>query len=1002
MQRYSCLLAAPLWLLAAPLWLLGCSGDHVPTETPPKVSTCVPQPGPVPQLVINEVVTRNDGLAIDETGQTADYIELGNRGPAEVALWPFTLSDAKHEQHLPAETLAPGARIVLWADGDTPEGPHHLSFSLSGSGEQLSLWDCDRTLDEVKVPALGENQVYARFPDLTGPFALCDFATTGQPNGKTCSPPLPVSAVIDETYLPYQLPTPYPALPDGIALSELALRPARFIELVNLAKTPRSLAGLKLELAHTAPGLAWPKSGDGQSVSLPDVELLPGEHRTVPLTSSALTAIAADPLFEGVVTLRDASGSALDRLDFMRWPDNSVLARSSRYASHGVFCAPESPGAANDGCVILAKRDVGDRVRHLRTLGDFAALSEGNVAVGISPIKFVMDIAHDGVVHLLSNRQWSLHYDWIRQVIDGRPALDRCDPVQRAEFNQGWLDFSRVEYYVPLGRHYLLGTLVHHGPTDLHTLEFAQGDAITPADMSRAFYAVMEHVLTPSDWALHPGDAEQVAKAKTLSGQLPIVAKDAPFVGVTLQPLTRAVGYGELQFHDGRSLKQAPLGVGVIVVTDAVPNELPPVGGLITEAFQTPLSHVNVLSQSRGSPNLALINARQDPRVLPLLGKLVRFEVTPEGFTLREASSSEAAAFWDSKRPPGKPTAARLDTDSLELMDLEQASSKDLPRIGAKAAQLAELEKVLPSTLVGCAATPFFATPERAFAVPLGRFIEHANASGALKRLRAAEREVRFDKEPDYRQSVLSKVQAELLAQPVDKALLKEIQDRIRIAYGTARVRFRSSSNTEDLSGFNGAGLYQSLSAELDNTSLSVEDSLRQVWSSLMSPRAYEERRLANIDQSTVAMGVLVHRAFTNERANGVAVSRDLLEPNRGDLYYINAQAGEASVTNPAPGVSSDALVLQVFQPSGQPDYQAHSTLIGDRVLSDFEARAISCGLYAVSRHFAALLDPTGENPYFTMEVEWKLLGPERSLLFKQARPFPLSGLLDYGDCRAL
>jgi len=35
-------------------------------------------------------------------------------------------------------------------------------------------------------------------------------------------------------------------------------------------------------------------------------------------------------------------------------------------------------------------------------------------------------------------------------------------------------------------------------------------------------------------------------------------------------------------------------------------------GGLITEAFQTPLSHVNLLSQARGTPNMALAGARTD------------------------------------------------------------------------------------------------------------------------------------------------------------------------------------------------------------------------------------------------------------------------------------------------------------------------------------------------------------------------------------------------------
>ena len=59
------------------------------------------------------------------------------------------------------------------------------------------------------------------------------------------------------------------------------------------------------------------------------------------------------------------------------------------------------------------------------------------------------------------------------------------------------------------------------------------------------------------------------------------------------------------------------------------------------------------------------------------------------------------------------------------------------------------------------------------------------------------------------------------------------------------------------------------------------------------------------------AMGILVHGAFLAEQANGVAVSRNVLEPTSGEVYYLNAQAGEASVTNPAPGVATEQLVYR-------------------------------------------------------------------------------------------
>ena len=64
------------------------------------------------------------------------------------------------------------------------------------------------------------------------------------------------------------------------------------------------------------------------------------------------------------------------------------------------------------------------------------------------------------------------------------------------------------------------------------------------------------------------------------------------------------------------------------------------------------------------------------------------------------------------------------------------------------------------------------------------------------------------------------------------------------------------------------------------------------------------------------------------------------------------------------------------------------------------------CALGAIHRHFQARLDPLGENRWFAVDIEWKLLGPERRLLIKQARPYSFgdsAGAWDVpADCREL
>jgi hypothetical protein len=316
-------------------------------------------------------------------------------------------------------------------------------------------------------------------------------------------------------------------------------------------------------------------------------------------------------------------------------------------------------------------------------------------------------------------------------------------------------------------------------------------------------------------------------------------------------------------------------------------------------------------------------------------------------------------------------------------------------------AELIELTNNQPA----CLGAPRFAAPERPFAIPLVKNPEHYTASGAEARLSEVEGEPDFSTDAARRAAGLAEVRQLILSHPVDPELLAQVEAAVLARYGQERVRFRSSSNTEDLPNFNGAGLYTSVSAELDDPERTVADAMRTVWASLWNARAYDERAFARIQRDTLGMGILVHPASLSERGNGVGVSRNVLEPVRGDQYYINAQLGEASVTNPAPAVSTEQLIYQWYR---QPPvlYQSESSLLGAlpdppaTVLSEAEVARVSCALLAVHDHFRPLLDPENQNPWFAMEIEFKLMGPEHQLVVKQARPHSFGDPEIIRDCR--
>ena len=146
-------------------------------------------------------------------------------------------------------------------------------------------------------------------------------------------------------------------------------------------------------------------------------------------------------------------------------------------------------------------------------------------------------------------------------------------------------------------------------------------------------------------------------------------------------------------------------------------------------------------------------------------------------------------------------------------------------------------------------------------------------------------------------------------------------------------------------------------------------------------------------------MGVLVHPAFLSERANGVAISRNILQPTRRQTY-LNVQLGEASVANPAPGITTDQIVHDIaYQP--EISYLARSNLSPlAPVLSDAEVRRIACVTRGIQAHFKPVLDPDDSQDWFAMDIEFKRVGPEQNLVVKQARPYSFGSAEIPTDCR--
>jgi phosphoenolpyruvate synthase/pyruvate phosphate dikinase len=199
-------------------------------------------------------------------------------------------------------------------------------------------------------------------------------------------------------------------------------------------------------------------------------------------------------------------------------------------------------------------------------------------------------------------------------------------------------------------------------------------------------------------------------------------------------------------------------------------------------------------------------------------------------------------------------------------------------------------------------------------------------------------------------------------------------------------VRFRSSTNAEDLPGFNGAGLYTSTIAPAHPTDEQIADALRRVWASVWTFQGFEERSYFGIVPAEVGMAVLVQESIDDIAGIGVAITANPYD-RRLPGVLINVQDPEGSVTSPAPGEVPEQLLVHTTPELSVERIASSSRTGGRRVMREQEALALAQRLVEIQHHF------NGEDPDdpHAMDVEFLLAGATRRLVIVQARPYRMT-----------
>lgn len=584
-------------------------------------------------------------------------------------------------------------------------------------------------------------------------------------------------------------------------------------------------------------------------------------------------------------------------------------------------------------------------------------------------VKIIQSIA-SGQIWFPNSTRYPMHWDFASTVL-GYPTS-----AYQTTWNDNYSDAPK--------RQYVLATITHYEGPDLWVVQVFPGDDLSSDRLAKLMKTAADSTWIGQKLVYLP--ANDSAAARAVRARVPMVSANAVFRGESFQCLNTGIAYGTLVRADHDTVGNGRFSPRDIVLTDGLPNDLPTVAGVITTEFQTPLSHLNVLSRNRGTPNMALRTAWTDPVFTALAGKSVRLEVTLAGWKLREATTAEVDSFWKAHVLPVPPELP-LDT-TPGLVGLTDLNRLALPRVGSKAANFGELARIASSY------KNLFKVPEGGFAIPFAAYLDHIRKNNITPAIDSLLADGTLLENATARRAALLALQDRILQAPVDSALLADITSAIRANAQYTRMRFRSSTNAEDLAEFNGAGLYSSYTGDLDNPKKPIDVALRKTWASLWNERAFLERSAYRIDQHRVAMGVLVHRSFPDEGVNGVALTRNIYQPEYFG-YVINAQQGEVSVVDPPQGTVSEQWIYYPFPDGtlGDPTLElvARGTLDGGAaVLTEAEVVRLGKALEPIQFDFCAMLGGNLREAYrYGLDVEFKLDGTTRTLYIKQARPLP-------------
>lgn len=664
------------------------------------------------------------------------------------------------------------------------------------------------------------------------------------------------------------------------------------------------------------------------------------------------------------------------------WP---LLLGGGVVACSGADSEPEEePNPEREWECVATGDEEFESLPELGCLTDFESASadpSDSSLTGARSVKTLVDRVDESRLYFLNTNTYPLHYEF---ALDHLSATNDLPLVpSQAEFNENYFSDQRRFY---------LGAITYYEGPDAWAYEISPYDTASVEMIIEQFELVRDAVYFGDDLEFHPTGDDIERLIDELEKEIPIITTEEIYAGTDYQALNLGTSCGRLIFLTEAELAQTHVSFQDIVVLDAVPNDISVAQGIVTEEFQTPLSHVNVLSQNRGTPNMALRDVFDSEEFREFEGQWVELTVGAFDYSIEALDSDE---IEDCIIQPDPIDVTPMNLDVTELADIEtlydpdsevplrEQVSVNVPAYGGKASHYGPLAHIEE------------ANAPKAFSIPVYYYNQFMVENGFDERISEFLADDDFMTDADVRDDALEALRQDMMVAPINEDFLTLLTEKLETDYPGVRMRFRSSTNAEDLGDFTGAGLYTSKSGQIGDLDDPIEDAIREVWSSVWYFRAFEERQYYGIDHQAVGMALLVHNSFPDEEANGVAVTANPfdaagVEPG----FYVNVQRGEASVVQPDRGITTDQFIYY-YNLQGQPTlFLDHSNLVpeGETVLTPEQTHQLGVALEAIHQFFYPAYGADNSSGWYAMDTEFKFDaedGEEPVLYVKQARPYP-------------